>query len=374
MQRRDFLQLAAVATTAARANTVSGIPTYRIVTPYKPAAQPGMPGPYPGKAVRTHSDKSIDERTQHVDTAIVSEMFSRGMLALTGAKTERDAWNSLFQAKDVVGIKVNCSGAPSIRSAPEVVARVATNLISVGIPARNIYIYERFPDQLTSVHYERYVPEGVNIVAIEMARGSIIGYDPSVYVETDFFGEDDTRSNMIRLVTERFTKIVNVPNMKDHQAAGVTGCLKNIAYGDFSNVARSHYREKTNTLSYIGTLASVEPLRSRTVLQVMDGLRGVWHGGPFSQLPQFRFYPKQIVFGTDPVAMDRLLLDVIDAKRNAEGAISVWDRSAERVARGHNEDPNVNHYIREPGHIEYAGKLGLGVYDIGKIHVTNIEV
>jgi hypothetical protein len=72
--------------------------------------------------------------------------------------------------------------------------------------------------------------------------------------------------------------------------------------------------------------------------------------------------------------MDRLLLDVIDAKRKAEGAISVWDRSMERVARGHNEDPNVNHYIREPGHIEYAGKLGLGVYDIGKIHVTNIEV
>ena len=81
-------------------------------------------------------------------------------------------------------------------------------------------------------------------------------YDPNTYVETNFFGEDDTRSNMIRLVTERFTKIINVPNMKDHGAAGVTGCLKNIAYGDFSNVARSHNREKTNTLSFIGTLAN----------------------------------------------------------------------------------------------------------------------
>ena len=45
---------------------------------------------------------------------------------------------------------------------------------------------------------------------------------------------------MMRLVTEQVTKIVNVPNMKDHGATGVTGCLKNIAYGGFSNVARTH--------------------------------------------------------------------------------------------------------------------------------------
>ena len=85
------------------------------------------------------------------------------------------------------------------------------------------------------------------------------------------------------MVTEQFTKIINVPNMKDHGASGVTGCLKNIAYGEFNNVARSHYKSQTETLTFIGTLAHVEPLRSRTVLQIMDGLRGVWHAGPFSR-------------------------------------------------------------------------------------------
>ena len=55
--------------------------------------------------------------------------------------------------------------------------------------------------------------------------------------------------------------------MKDHSASGVTGCLKNIAYGEFGNVARSHYKSQTETLTFIGTLAAVEPLRSRTVLQ-----------------------------------------------------------------------------------------------------------
>ena len=163
---------------------------------------------------------------------------------------------------------------------------------------------------------------------------------------------------MVRLVTERFTKIINVPNMKDHQAAGVTGCLKNIAYGDYSNVARSHNREKTNTFSFIGTLASVEPLRSRTVLQVMDGLRGVWHGGPFSEYAKFRFYPKRIVFGTDPVAIDRLLLDVIDEEaQSGKRDFGLGSLDMATVKQGHNEDPNVNHFVREPGHIEYAAKV-----------------
>ena len=48
---------------------------------------------------------------------------------------------------------------------------------------------------------------------------------------------------MMRLITRRLTKIINIPNVKDHGATGATGCLKNIAYGSFSNVARTHYGE-----------------------------------------------------------------------------------------------------------------------------------
>jgi hypothetical protein len=371
MHRRDFLQLATVA--GACAATPTDLPKYKVVSRFTPSPNPGMPGPFPGKAVRVHSEKSVDDANHRIDAPTVKEMLSRGMCSLTGAKKEQEAWAHFFDAKDVVGIKVNCSGAPKIFSAREVVGGIVDNLIAIGIPAGNIHLYERFPDQLTSVRYDRYLPAGVNIFAAEITRGSVASYDPNTYVETNFFGEEDTRSNMIRLVTERFTKIINVPNMKDHGAAGVTGCLKNIAYGSFSNVARSHNREKTNTLSFIGTLADVEPLRSRTVLQIMDGLRGVWHGGPFSENPDFRFYPKTIVFGTDPVAIDRLLLDVIENKRKAEGAISIWDRSMANIKPGV-LDKRYGSFIREPGHIEFASKLGLGVYDINRIAVTGIEV
>ena len=161
-------------------------------------------------------------------------------------------------------------------------------------------------------------------------------------------------------------------------ATGATGCLKNIAYGSFSNVARTHYRGRSHTYSFVGTLASVEPLRSRTVLQIMDGLRGVWHGGPFARTDRFVFYPGRILFGTDPVAIDRLLLDIIDEKRKAEGAISIWDRSPASLktddTAARDLDPNVNILIREPGHVEYASKLGLGVYDVARITLRELKV
>ncbi len=351
-------------------------PKYHVVSAFQPKPNPGMPGAHPGSVVSVKAERSIDPQTEKVDPAVVTEMIRRGMSALTGEREARDGWRKFFSPSDVVGIKVNCSGAPGICSHPLVVAEIVRNLNSVDVKPKQITIYERFRSQMDTVKYERYVPEGVNIFAAEETRDQRAGYDPRTYVEVDFFGEDDTRSNLVRPVSERFTKIINVPNMKDHGAAGVTGCLKNIAYGNFSNVARSHRNEKTNTLSFIGTLAAVEPLRSITVLQIMDGLRGVWHGGPFSPTRKFRFYPRQMMFGTDPVAMDRLLLDVIDGKRKAEGATSVWDRSMANVqrGRGYSDNPNIQRFIREPGHIEYSAKLGLGIYDRARIKLQEIQL
>jgi uncharacterized protein (DUF362 family) len=375
MQRRDFLTLPSVAGVALAAPKMDGLPQYRVQSSYKAAAMPGMPGPFPGQVVNVHAAKSIDPATDTVDPVVVAEMMKQGMLALTGEKDYRAAWRRFIDPKDVVGIKLNCSGAPKICSHPVVVAEIAKQLIATGVPAKNITCYERFQDQVNSAKYPQYLPEGVNVWAASSTRDAINGYDPRTYVEVDFFGEDDTRSNLVRPIAERFTKIINVPNMKDHGAAGVTGCLKNIAYGSFHNVARSHRFEKTNTFSFIGTLANVEPLRSRTVLQIMDGLKAVWHGGPFLHADKFKFYPARMMFGTDPVAMDRLLTDVIEDKRKAEGAISVFNRSMDHVKKADfRKDPNTNNFIREPGHIEFAAGLGLGVFDIAKIKLKEISL
>jgi uncharacterized protein (DUF362 family) len=369
MDRRVFLQLAA--TPALLAIEVS--PSYNVVSRHA-ASKSSVPGPYRGEVARVHSEKVIDDASGRVDQATVDKMLSTGMRTLTGAKADKDAWASFFSPSDVVGIKVNCSGAPVICSAPELVHGIVANLVSVGVKPENIYVYERYLNQLLSVHYEGWVPEGVHISAIETPPRSQQNYDPETYVDVSFFGEAATRSNMARLVTETVTKIINVPNAKEHQAAGVTGCLKNAAYGNFSNVARSHKVEKTNTLTFIGLLAAMEPLRSKSVLNIMDGIRGIWHGGPFAEDKRYMFYPKMMMFGTDSVAIDRLLLDLIEEKRKAEGASSLWDRSVPIDKKAH-LDYHKNTFVREPGHIEYAAtKFGLGEHDKAHIKVSSVDV
>jgi uncharacterized protein (DUF362 family) len=380
MHRRSFVRLLAAAPLAGTLQNLSGIPALRVESNYAPAKVPGMPGPYPGRVVSVKSDKAVDTSTGRADDAIVREMMAQGMRTLTGAATTTDAWRRFFQPADVVGIKVNCGGYPHCISAYEIVAEVVRQLTGVGVPATQIYVYERFQNQMDECNYAPHLPEGVQIVAAERANRNVdnSGYDPATYLEADLFGEEDTRSNIMRLVSQRLTKIVNIPNMKDHGATGVTGCLKNVAYGSFSNVARTHSRGKSHTYSVVGTLAAMEPLRSRTVLQIMDGLRGVWHGGPFARTTRYVFYPRQIMFATDPVAVDRLLLDIIDNERRAHGAISIWDRSPASLkiddGRARDADPNVNIIIREPGHVEYASTLGLGVHDLKKIKVEQLTV
>src|SRR5262245_17520911 len=379
MHRRSFVRLVAASSFLRDLQIRTDTPTLRVVSAYSASATPGMPGPYPGRVVSIRSDTCVDTSTGAANDEVVREMLARGMRALTGASTTIDAWRRFFEPSDVVGIKVNCGGYPHCVSAYEIVADVVRQLMAVGVPVSHIYVYERVQNQMDEVNYAPHLPAGVQIVAAERANRNVdnSGYDPATYLEADFFGEDDTRSNMMRLVSRLLTKIINIPNMKDHGATGVTGCLKNVAYGSFSNVGRTHQRGKSHTYSLVGRLAAMEPLRSRTVLQIMDGLRAVWHGGPFARTTRYVFYPGQIMVGTDPVAIDRLLLDIIDDKRKAEGAISIWDRSPQYLkvddGAARDKDPNVNIIIREPGHVEYAASLGLGVADKDRIQVRTIE-
>jgi uncharacterized protein (DUF362 family) len=330
--------------------------------------------------VAIHAAKSLSEDGRKINAEVVREMMERGMHALTGDAKTVDSWRRFFTPDDVVAIKVNAGGRPWVVSSHEIVAETIRNLMEAGVKPQQIVIYERFQSQLDQVNYAPHVPEGVNIFAAERANAGIDNhnYDPKVYVEANFFGEDDTRSNIIRLISRKVTKIINIPNMKDHGATGVTGCLKNIAYGSFSNVARTHQSGVSHTLSFVGTLAAVEPLRSRTVLHIMDGIRGVWHAGPFAPTLKYVFFPRTIMFGTDPVAIDRLLLDIIDDERKRRGAISIWNRDEKTLdvnnGKNRNKDPNTNIIIREPRHVEFAAQLGLGVSDASKIRIEEMEI
>jgi len=166
------------------------------------------------------------------------------------------------------------------------------------------------------------------------------------------------------------TKIINVPTMKDHSASGVTGALKNLAYGTFNNVARSHRAPYSFTNPLIGLMCTVEPLRSKAVLHIMDGMRQVWHGGPLTQVQDFIDQPGILLVATDPVALDTIELEAIEKKRAERGAPSLWQHDANSITNNNDDfyhDASKNLFFRQPGHIVAAGKLALGVADLKQI-------
>src|SRR5438445_9903899 len=140
------------------------------------------------------SNKCADAAPGLANDEVVREMMARGLRALTGVSTTSDAWRRFFEPSDVVGIKVNCGGYPFCVSAYEIVAEVVRQLTGVGVPAAQIYVFERFQNQLDAVNYAPHLPKGVQIVAAERANRNVdnSGYDPETYLEADLFGEDDT--------------------------------------------------------------------------------------------------------------------------------------------------------------------------------------
>jgi uncharacterized protein (DUF362 family) len=334
-----------------------------------------MPGLYPGRVVEIADERAIV--ANRVSQSIVHQMIELGMRELTGEKDPRLAWSKFIQPQDVVGIKINPSGAPACCSSPEIVREIIAGVVSAGVPARNVFVYDRYAYEMDIGSYQALMPVGVRVTGVQEHKLDVAGYDPNVFCEANFFGEWETRSYMASLVSSRLTKIINVPTMKDHSAAGVTGCLKNLGYGTFNNVDRSHRRPFSFTDPLIGIMCSAEPLRSKAVLHIMDGTRMVWHGGPLTQNREFIFSAGLIMLGTDPVAMDTIELEKIEAKRSKEGAPSVWSRDPNSLTNDGDaffRDASKNLFYRQPHHIAAAGKLGLGISDRKQIELQKIRI
>ena len=334
-----------------------------------------MPGLYPGRVVEIADERSIVGN--RISQPIIRQMLEQGMRELTGEQSVREAWVKFIEPQDIVGIKINPSGAPACCSSPEIVREIVTAVQSVGVPARNIVVYDRYAYEMDIGSYQALVPPGIRVVGIQGDKLDASGYDADVFCEATFFGEWETRSYMASIVSTGVTKIINVPTMKDHSAAGVTGCLKNLGYGTFNNVARSHRSPFSFTDPLIGVMCSVEPLRSKAVLHVMDGMRMVWHGGPLTQNQDFIYQAGLMMVGTDPVAMDTIELEKIEAKRCKEGAPSVWSREPKSITENGFEfyqNAAKNLFYRQPHHIAAAGKLGLGISDLKQIDQRSIRI
>lgn len=333
-----------------------------------------MPGIAPGRVVAvSHPASIVEGRFQEKP---IQKMIEEGMLELTEAPDLPSAWRTFFEKGDVVGIKVNPVGGPHVVSSPEVLREIIRGLELAGVPRKDIVVYDRYRAEFLKVGFDRWLPEGVRWTcaaeAYDNVQQDINGYDSEHYVDLaltlpgqDVKNEAARRSYAANFITKGVNKLVNLPVLKDHQSAGVTLALKNLSHGLVNNVCRSHSSSTLNVCgAFIPAVVSLPVIRNKTVLHILDGIKGLYHGGPGAR-PQFVWEHHTLYFATDPVALDHICWKVIDQKRLAAGMKTVAESKP---------DPFSTFLNRQPEHIEIAGALGLGVFQENKIDLRSIPL
>ncbi len=300
----------------------------------------GAPGLYPGRVVEVKNPAMIRQGAKNPQA--IKASLEKGLQELTGAPHVVDAWKTLFVPGDVVGIKVVPNGQPYAHSSFELVLEIIEGLKAAGVKTRDMFVYDRYRDEVISAGYHKILPGDVRWGGLTAEGGDqfqldypsfrndpIAGYDPDVFVKMDLipYGDDPKddrkyRSHLGKLVNRVVNKIVAIPVLKDHGAAGITGALKNMSHGSVNNVARSHSNNFTNVCNqFIPQVVSNPIIREKFVLHIMDGIRGVYHKGPFAwpeNQGRWTWEYNALLLATDPVALDHIAWDVIDARRAQE--------------------------------------------------------
>jgi hypothetical protein len=258
----------------------------------------------------------------------------------------------------------------------EVVDDIIDWLVKGGIEKKNIVIWDRFEYMLTDAGYteERY--PGIRIEGLQTlfegafaedyegddsewkdSNGNHIStanFDKENYYWADVDGPEDRLylnqhvfggkySYFGKLLTQELTKIINVPVFKN-TGNGISMATKNIGYGAICNTARLH---KPLFFDVCTEVLAFPVIRDKLVLNIIDGLKGQYDGGPGANAA-FIYDYNSLFFATDPFALDRVCHEILLEKRKSE-KVKV------------NEHPRYTDYLR------YAEELGLGIGHLEKI-------
>lgn len=391
LDRRDFIKVTGLGAAAA-GGLVLGVPAFgqdkqqpppepetNIAEFMKaPRTRASLPGPFPGRVVEVVDKGSL--ANDKFDPQVIEGMVRKGLTTLTG-KNLKKSFKMLFRKDDVVGLKVNPVGPPLINTRLELLDAVIRWLTDNGLPKDHIVIWDRFDYMLKDAGYTADRFPGVRIEGLQTmdeegnkwrdAQGNhvsmgnfdqkayyyakgIEGHNVRGYKDDEFYLNQHVFNGEYsyygKLITQTLTKIINMPVFKN-TGNGISMATKNLGYGAICNTGRLH----APLFFKVCTEVLAAPwVRDKLVLNITDGLRGQYDGGPMMD-EQFVYPNHALYFATDPFALDLICHRQMVEKRKSMGvAVS--------------ENPRFTDYLR------YAEKLGLGVADVQKIkHIRLTE-
>lgn len=346
LNRRKFFTVVGAGSLVLAAKPLSSIASSFVPVDDKPATniadaaktprnELSMPGKFPGKVIHVKNPKAVVNGEPVELEAYL--MIKKAMLELTGQKNLKKAWRMFVKPGERIGLKVNPVAGKLLSTSHAVTKSVIRQLLESGIRKEDIMIWDRRDMELKDVGYTAENYPGIKIAGTELQddQGAFYDKEGKLYGENnidkewfywaDVEGEYDSEtmpyminggkySYFTKIVTRDLDKIINIPILKN-AGNSITNAMKNLAFGCISNTGRLHAQLWNETCAEVCAFA---PIRDKVVLNICDGLRGCFNGGPAAN-PQFICDFNSILVATDAVALDRIGYDIVVEKRIAEG-------------------------------------------------------
>ncbi len=307
-----------------------------------PPARPA--GAKKSRVVQVVNAKAYDAKGRP-DPKPVKVMVDRAVMELTGKKTPKEAWSSLFKPHEKVGLKPNCLGRHLCWPHAATVDAIIEGLISAGVDHANLYMWDMWGFNASPLarRYRNSKMKVNNIKAWGYSRKKFkIASGPAVQFTKALLAVD---------------AVVNIPVLKDHDLTGVTCSIKNMALGSVPKPAIYHTSKQGKRMCdpMVPEIYALPPIKDKVRLILADAFNIIIDGGPKGNARGQRKL-HSVFAAVDPVAMDKVAWEIIDKHREKAKLPKLMDKPLTKTRpKG------------RPHYIATAEKLGLGTADPKRI-------
>ena len=189
------------------------------------------------------------------------------------------------------------------------------------------------------------------IVGLEDLPDEAIGTIPYEYGweenETDFGSAQEPLAKWVNQVTA----IIHIPSVMDDNITGIRGAIADMAWSVVKEPGKYYI---SNGDPFVAEIYHLPQVQGKIRLTIANNLRSLYYGGPNIK-QQFVSENGSLLFSSDPVAIDRVAVELISKQRQQNDLPS-----------------EVDFFINAP-HLVTAEALDIGYQDLNMIEYRYLQ-
>jgi hypothetical protein len=267
-------------------------------------------------------------RSYTTDPYQLRKIINTGIKRISGIDDPKKAWRYYIHDDDVVALVFSPVGGPELGTNDDLAAVLIDILVENGFKKENLML-----------------------VGLEETPKNAEGTRPWHYgwgkKEVDFGSGKDHLAKWL----DEVTAIINIPILMDDQIFHLRGAMANLTWPLIKSPAKLYI---TDGDPFIPEIYNIAQIRGKVRLHIGNCLHIPYYGGP-QIVGQHVFEHRSLLFADDPVALDRVGLELLRGYRRTE-----------YMPSGVNEAIFADYLIT-------AEALGLGYYDLNFIEYDKLH-